>query len=194
MVTWLRLNADLIYDPGWLRLPDDHARTAYVEALCRAKLQDSPYWQDDDHFRMALGPYGDALEALLAANLLQRHPGGSVSMQLEDWEASQRSDPKGNARQRNWVNRLKEKAAQAGQAEGVTNGTTERNETGPNETPRNATKQNQQERDATRQSAVQTGASQNFFEEGIEGAKKSGAKLPVGPEDSLDDDRGPDVF
>jgi hypothetical protein len=84
------------------------------------------------------------------------------------------------------VLKLKEKAAQA---EIVSNGTTERNETGPDETQRDLTQKNGKEPNETGQSAaVQSEYSPNLFEGVMEGAaERSGAELAAGSEESIDD-------
>lgn len=108
MSGWLRLDAALPTNPKWVTL-SDHAKVAYITALCVAKQRNDPTFASGKHLAVCIYGYADALDELTEVGLIEvTEEGGFI---LHDWSDYQTTMP-------DPVAAGKARAASAGRAAG----------------------------------------------------------------------------
>ena len=89
--SWIRVSVLLHKDAKLVALPSDAARFSWIVTLCEGKFTEPPgIWQNEAHFRAALGGRSRWLPAFLEAGLMEQTEGGKI--RVKNWEKWQ-SDP-----------------------------------------------------------------------------------------------------
>lgn len=98
--SWIRVSALVSKDARLVALPSDAARFAWIVVLGEGKFTDTPgRWENEAHFRAAMGARSRWIEDFITAGLLTRADDGTLAVRA--WSKWQ-TDPTAGKRKSVW--------------------------------------------------------------------------------------------